>query len=105
MITKEQFDRFNEHFTIRESVILNVDFDLRTSFEEMQSAIQNYESDTFFQDSNWEETYSETAKSDGYAIYHKDSDLFIQPVSDLNDIVEFIEDDMDSYIQDMSQTY
>lgn len=49
MITKEQFDRFNEHFTIRESVTLNVDFDLRTSFEEMQSAIQNQESDTFFQ--------------------------------------------------------
>lgn len=105
MITKEQFDRFNEYFTIRESVTLNVDFDLRTSFEEMQSAIQNQESDTLFQDSNWEETYSETANSDGYAIYHKDSDLFIQPVSDLDDIVEFIEDDMESYIQDMSQTY
>ena len=105
MITKEQFDRFNKHFTVRESVILNVDFDLKTSFEEMQSTIQNYETNTFFQDSNWEETYSETANSDGYAIYHKDSDLFIQPVSYLDDIVEFIEDDMESYIQDMSQTY
>lgn len=103
MITKEQFDRFNEHFTIRESVTLNVDFDLRTSFEEMQSAIQNQESDTFFQDSNWEETYSETANSDGYAIYDKDSDSFIQPVSNLDDIVEFIEDHMESCIQDMSQ--
>ena len=103
MITKEQFDRFNEHFTIRESVTLNVDFDLRTSFEEMQSAIQNQESDTFFQDSNWEETYSETAKSNGYSIYHKSSDSFIQPVSNLDDIVEFIEDHMESCIQDMSQ--
>lgn len=103
MITKEQFDRFNEHFTIRESVTLNVDFDLRTSFEEIQSAIQNHESNTFFQDSNWEETYSETAKSDGYTIYDKASDSFIQPVSDLDDIVEFIEDDMESCIQDMSQ--
>ena len=103
MITKEQFDRFNEHFTIRESVTLNVDFDLRTSFEEMQSAIQNQESDTFFQDSNWEETYSETAKSNGYSIYHKSLDSFIQPVSNLDDIVEFIEDHMESCIQDMSQ--
>lgn len=103
MITKEQFDRFNKHFTIRESVTLNVDFDLKTSFEEIQSAIQNYESNTFFQDSNWEETYSETAKSDGYAIYDKASDSFIQPVSDLDDIVEFIEDDMESWIQEMSQ--
>ena len=103
MITKEQFNRFNEHFTIRESVTLNVDFDLRTSFEEMQSAIQNQESDTFFQDSNWEETYSETANSDGYAIYDKASDSFIQPVSNLDDIVEFIEDHMESCIQDMSQ--
>lgn len=105
MITKEQFDRFNKHFTIRESVTLNVDFDLRTSFEEIQSAIQNYESDTFFQDSNWEETYSETAHSDGYAIYGKASDSFIQSVSDLDDIVEFIEDNMESCIQDMSQTF
>lgn len=103
MITKEQFDRFNEHFTIRESVTLNVDFDLKTSFEEIQSAIQNYESDTFFQDSNWEETYSETAHSDRYAIYDKASDSFIQPVSSLDDIVEFIEDNMESCIQDMSQ--
>ena len=101
MITKEQFDRFNEHFTIRESVTLNVDFDLRTSFEEMQSAIQNQESDTFFQDSNWEETYSETANSDGYAIYDKASDSFIQPVSNLDDIVEFIEDHMESCIQEL----
>lgn len=52
MITKEPFDRFNEHFTVREAVTINADFDLKTSFEEMQSAIQNYESDTFFQDSN-----------------------------------------------------
>ena len=103
MITKEQFNRFNEYFTIRESVTLNVDFDLRTSFEEMQSAIQNQESDTFFQDSNWEETYSETANSDGYAIYDKASDSFIQPVSNLDDIVEFIEDNMENCIQDMSQ--
>lgn len=103
MITKEQFDRFNEHFTIRESVTLNVDFDLKTSFEEMQSAIQNQESDTFFQDSNWEETYSETANSDGYAIYDKASDSFIQPVSNLDDIVEFIEDNMENCIQDMLQ--
>lgn len=103
MITKEQFNRFNEHFTIRESVTLNVDFDLKTSFEEMQSAIQNQESDTFFQDSNWEETYSETANSDGYAIYDKNLDSFIQPVSDLDDIVEFIEDHMESCIQNMSQ--
>lgn len=103
MITKEQFDRFNEHFTVREAVTINADFDLKTSFEEMQSAIQNHESDTFFQDSNWEETYSETANSDRYAIYHKSSDSFIQPVSDLDDIVEFIEDNMESCIQDMSQ--
>lgn len=103
MITKEQFNRFNEHFTVREAVTINADFDLKTSFEEMQSAIQNYESDTFFQDSNWEETYSETANSDGYAIYSKASDSFIQSVSDLDDIIEFIEDDMESCIQDISQ--
>lgn len=57
----------------------------------------------YFQDSSWEETYSETTNSDGYAIYSKASDSFIQPVSDLDDIIEFIEDTMDECIQDLEK--
>jgi hypothetical protein len=101
MITKQQFDRFNEHFVVREAVTINADFDLKPAFDEIQSALQNMKSDTFFQDSNWEETYSETTNSDGYAIYHRDTDSFIQPVSHLDDIIEFIEEQMDECIQDM----
>lgn len=101
MITKEQFDRFNEHFVVREAVTISADFDLNITFDEVKNALQNFTSDTFFQDSSWEETYSETTNSDGYAIYSKASDSFIQPVSDLDDVIEFIEDTMDECIQDL----
>lgn len=103
MITKEQFERFNKHFTVREAVTINADFDLITSFAEIQNALQTFTSNTFFQDSSWEETYSETARSDGYAIYDKAKDSFIQPVSDLDDVIEFIEDTMDECIQDLEK--
>lgn len=101
MITKEQFERFNKHFTVREAVTINADFDLITSFDEIESAIQNFESNKFFDNSTWNETYSETASSDGYAIYNKTSDSFIQSVSNLDDIIEFIEDTMNKYIPDL----
>ena len=101
MITKEQFNRFNEHFVVREKVTIDTDMDLVTSFNEIYSTVQNFESKDFFNNSNWEETYSETVSSDGYAIYYKPSDSFIQPVSNLDDIVEFIEDEMENCIQDL----
>lgn len=101
MITKQQFERFNEHFTVREAVTISADFDLNVTFDEIKDALQNCTADTFFQDSSWEETYSETTKSDGYAIYSKASDSFIQPISDLDDVIEFIEDTMDECIQDL----
>ena len=101
MITKQQFERFNEHFVVREAVTISADFDLNTTFDEIKDALQNCTADTFFQDSSWEETYSETTNSDGYAIYSKASDSFIQPVSDLDDVIEFIEDTMDECIQDL----
>lgn len=103
MITKQQFESFNEHFTVREAVTISADFDLNVTFDEIKDALQNCTADTFFQDSSWEETYSETTNSDGYAIYSKASDSFIQPVSDLDDIIEFIEDTMDECIQDLEK--
>lgn len=104
MITKQQFKRFNKHFTVREAVTINADFDLNTTFDEIQNALQTFTSNTFFQDSSWEETYSETARSDGYAIYSKNTDSLIQPVFNLDDIIEFIEDQMDECIQDLENT-
>ena len=101
MITKQQFERFNEHFVVREAVTISADFDLVTSFDEIQSAIQNFKSNNFFEDASWEETYSETTNSDGYAIYSKTSDSFIQHISNLDDVIEFIEDTMEECIQDL----
>lgn len=101
MITKQQFERFNEHFLVREAVTISADFDLNTTFDEIKDSLQNCTADTFFQDSSWEKTYSETTKSDGYAIYSKASDSFIQPISNLDDVIEFIEDTMDECIQDL----
>ena len=68
MITKDQFERFNKHFVVREAVTISADFDLNATFNEIKDTLQNRTTDTFFQDSSWEETYSETTKSDGYAI-------------------------------------
>ena len=103
MITKQQFERFNEHFVVHEAVTISADFDLNATFDEIKDALQNRTADTFFQDSSWEETYSETTNSDGYAIYSKASNLFIQPISNLDDIIEFIEDTMDECIQDLEK--
>lgn len=101
MITKQQFERFNQHFTVREAVTISAEFDLNVTFDEVQDALQNMTSDTFFQDSSWAETYSETISSDGYGIYSEAHDSFVHPVSDLDDIIEFIEDKMDQCIQDL----
>lgn len=103
MITKQQFERFNEHFTVREAVTISADFDLNVTFDEVKDALQNRTADTFFQDSSWEETYSETTNSHCYAIYSKASDSFIQPISNLDDVIEFIEDTMDECIQDLEK--
>ena len=53
MITKQQFERFNEHFTVREAVTISADFDLNVTFDEIKDALQNCTADTFFQDSSW----------------------------------------------------
>ena len=103
MITKQQFDHFNKHFVVREAVTISADFDLNVTFDEVKDALQNRTADTFFQNSSWEETYSETTNSNGYVIYSKASDLFIQPISNLDDIIEFIEDTMDECIQDLEK--
>lgn len=36
MITKQQFERFNEHFVVREAVTISADFDLNVTFDEIK---------------------------------------------------------------------
>ena len=33
MITKQQFERFNQHFTVREAVTVSAEFDLNVTFD------------------------------------------------------------------------
>ena len=44
MITKQQFERFNEHFVVRETVTISADFDLNTTFDEIKDALQQIHS-------------------------------------------------------------
>lgn len=34
MITKQQFERFNQHFTVREAVTISAEFDLNVTLRE-----------------------------------------------------------------------
>ena len=95
-ITKEQFKTFNQHFKIMEitrAIIestANIDF---KDFKEYQNRPDN-----FFLETNWVHYPTDVTSSDGYYIQYIPSDDIIKEIYDINDIADFIENDMANYL-------
>lgn len=96
-ITKEQIDIFNKHFNVIETTqdisIHKADFTVE-DLQEFQDT-----PDEFFMNINWNIKESSPFQSEGYAIIDIQSETEIVEISDLTDIINFIESDMDKYIK------
>ena len=96
-ITKEQFELFNNNFEVIE--ITNDVSEHKALFDYNDIIENNDNSENFFLNINWELKYSEPFESRGYSIVSKDPETHITFVSDLEDIQDFIQNDMDSYLK------
>lgn len=97
-ITKEQFELFNTNFEVIE--ITNDVSENRTDldYEDIINAEEDSPGD-FFLETNWSLKSSEPFKSRGYSIISKDPETHITFVSGLEDVQNFIKNDMDSYLK------
>lgn len=100
-ITKEQFETFNKHFNIIEITHETVQSTAYLDLENFNE-YQDYPDD-FLLDTNWMHHSTEITSSDGYRIQYIPSDDIIKKISDINDIADFIENDMDTYLTEHKQ--
>lgn len=95
MITKEQLETFNQHFKI-----IEITHDISTHQAVLDlDDLNNYKDnpDDFFLKTNWVCQSSDITSSDGYSIQDK-HDNHVKEIYDLDDIVDFIENDMQNYL-------
>lgn len=100
-ITKKQFQTFKRHFTVTEVARARVESNADFNFDDFNE----YRNDpnTFFLDVNWNQEPSDITKSEGYYIRYTSSNDFIKQISDINDVADFIENDMENYLADRNQ--
>lgn len=96
-ITKEQFELFKKRFeiieTTRDISTYRVDLDY-------QDFAEDDFDDDYFLIANWELKESEPISSDGYSIIDKETGRKLTDIYNLDDIREFITEEMDEYLKD-----
>lgn len=97
-ITKEQFELFNNNFEVIEITNDVSEHKADLDYEEIINAEEDSPGD-FFLETNWSLKSSEPFKSRGYSIISKDPETHIRAIYDLEDIIDFIKNDMSSYLQ------
>ena len=97
-ITKEQFELFNTNFEVIEITNDVSEHRADLDYEEIINAEEDSPGD-FFLETNWSLKSSEPFKSRGYSIISKDPETHITFVSGLEDVQNFIKNDMDSYLK------
>lgn len=95
-ITKEQFETFNKHFTITDVARAHVEANAEINFDDFKEYQNNPES--FFVDTIWNQEPADIVKSEGYYIRHVLTNDFIKEINDINDVANFIENDMGAYL-------
>lgn len=95
MITKEQLETFNQHFKIIETTN---DISTHQAFLNLDD-LENYKDNPagFLLETDWIHQSSNVFDSDGYSIQDKKGEQ-LKEIYDLDDIVDFIEHDMQDYI-------
>lgn len=100
-ITKNQFETFKRYFTITDVARARVEANAEINFNNFKE----YQNDpkTFFIDTIWNQEPADIVKSEGYYIRHVSTNDFIKQINDINDVVAFIENDMDTYLTEHKQ--
>ena len=95
-LTKEQFQTFNKYFTVTEIAHARVEANAEINFDDFNE----YQNDpnTFFVDTIWNQEPAEIVKSEGYYIRHVPTNDFIKQINNINDVADFIENDMATYL-------
>ena len=96
-ITKEQFELFNNNFEVIE--ITNDVSEYQAIFNYEDIIKQEDSPGESFLDVNWNLKYSEPFESRGYSIMSKEPDTLITHVSGLEDIQNFIKNEMNTYLE------
>lgn len=100
-ITKEQFQNFKQHFTITNIARARVEANAEINFNDFNE-YQN-DPDTFFIDTIWNQEHADIVKSEGYYIRHVPTNDFIKQINDINNVADFIENDMNTYLTEHKQ--
>lgn len=95
-ITEKQFETFNKQFTITEVTRARVEGDAEINFKNFEE-YQNHPDD-FFLETEWNLQPGDILSSEGYYIRHVPTNDFIKQINDINDIANFIENDMENYL-------
>lgn len=96
-ITKEQFELFNNNFEVIEITNDVSEHQAMFNYEDILKQ-EDYPGESFL-DLNWNLKSSEPFNSRGYSIISKDPEVHITFVSGLEDIRNFIENEMDTYLK------
>lgn len=97
-ITKEQFQLFNKHFKIIEETNASLTHVADFNFEDIDQYKDEPHSSDFLMYTNWNLEDSEVMSSNGYFIYQRGKFLNVKEIYDFEDILDFIENEMNTYL-------
>lgn len=98
-ITKEQFELFNKHFKIIEETNASLTHVADFDFKDIEEYKDEPHSSDFFMYTNWNLEDSEVMSSNGYFIYQRGKFKNVKEVYDFEDILNFIENEMEQYLK------
>ena len=99
-ITKEQFETFKEHFKIIEETNASLTHVADFNFEDIDEYKDSTKTDDFFMYTNWNLKDSDIMSSNGYFIYQKEKFRNVKKIYDFEDILNFIESEMEQYLDE-----
>lgn len=100
-ITKEQFQTFRRHFTITKITLETVKATVDIYFENFDEYQDN--PSEFFFETDWVQNSAEVISSEGYRIQYILTDDIVKTIYDVNDVANFIENDMKTYLAEHQQ--
>lgn len=100
-LTKEQFQTFDQHFKIMETTLETVESTTNLNFENFDKYQDN--PSEFFLETDWIQHSAEVTSSEGYYIQYKPTDDVVKSITDINDVADFIENDMETYLAEHNQ--
>ena len=100
-LTKEQFQTFDQHFKITKITLETVESTTNLSFEDFDEYQDN--PSEFFLETDWIQHSAEITSSEGYYTQYKPTDDFVKSITDIDDVADFIENDMVTYLAEHNQ--